>query len=415
MLAVLRQRDFAFLWCGQLVSILGDMVLFIALPFYVYDTTGSTLATGTMFILQTVPRLIVGPIAGVFVDRWNRKRILVVSLLARAAVLCLLFVVALSDGWLWLIYAVAFLLSTISLFFLPAKNAVIPTLVDEQQLVPANSLNALSNGIATLLGPLAGGALLEFVGLTILVVFSLVAYLLSAGLMALIRMPSATSLVSSSRKATNWALVWRELVDGLQLMQRDRVIAAIMVVTALTSFGQGMISVLLIVFAKEVLGGGALALGWFVAAQGAGGLVGALSADRISRFLSPIQLIAIGPGLSGLLLVAIINVRLLIPITVGLGFAGLLMVNWTISQQTLLQSSVDDRFRGRIFGALSTITALLLLAGTALAAALGDAWGTLALLHLAGALFVIAGLAVPAMMLKPVPSRKATGNENRRD
>jgi MFS family permease len=198
-------------------------------------------------------------------------------------------------------------------------------------------------------------------------------------------------------------------------MRRERVIAAIMVVTALTSCAQGIVSVMLVVFANEVLGGGALALGWIVAAQGAGGLIGALAADRIGQFLRPVQLIALGPGLSGLLLVAIINVQLLIPVTVGLSFAGLLMVNWTISQQTLLQSSVDDRFRGRVFGALGTITALLLLAGTALAGALGDALGTLAVLHLAGVLFVVAGLAVPAMMLKPVAESNVTGKASSND
>jgi MFS family permease len=401
MLAVLVQRDFAFFWFSQLISMLGDMVLFIALPFYVYETTGSTLATGTMFIVQTVPRLLLGPVAGVFVDRWNRKLILVVSLLVRGAVLCMLLVVAVLDEWFLLIYGVTFLLSIISLFFLPAKNAVLPTLVDQQLLVQANSLNAFSNGLATLLGPLAGGALLEFVGLANLVFFSLMAYLLSASLMALVKIPSATPPQNSKPGAKGLTSVRQEFVDGLQLMQQDRVIATIMVVTAVTSFGQGMITVLLIVFAKEHLAGGALALGWIVAAQGAGGLVGALSADWISRFFQPIQLISLGPGLSGLLLVAIINVPMLVPVTVGLGLAGLLMVNWTISQQTLLQRSVDDRFRGRVFASLSTITAFLVLAGTALTSTLGEALGTMAMLHLAGALFIAAGLAVPAMRSKP--------------
>jgi len=74
MLAALRQRNFALLWFGQLISLLGDWILFVALPFYIYTLTGSTLATGIMFMVQTLPRLFLGSVAGVFVDRWNRRR-----------------------------------------------------------------------------------------------------------------------------------------------------------------------------------------------------------------------------------------------------------------------------------------------------------------------------------------------------
>src|SRR6202140_1528925 len=73
MLAVLRQRNFGLLWVGQNISMVGDWVLFVALPFYIYALTGSTLATGIMFIVQTLPRLFFGSVAGVFVDRWNRS------------------------------------------------------------------------------------------------------------------------------------------------------------------------------------------------------------------------------------------------------------------------------------------------------------------------------------------------------
>jgi MFS family permease len=73
MLPVLRQRNFSLLWVGQIISMIGDWILFVALPFYIYSLTGSTLATGIIFIVQTLPRLFFGSVAGVFVDRWNRK------------------------------------------------------------------------------------------------------------------------------------------------------------------------------------------------------------------------------------------------------------------------------------------------------------------------------------------------------
>src|SRR3954451_7940251 len=122
MLAILRQRNFALLWLGGLISFMGDWVLFIALPVYVYDLTGSALATGGMFIAQTAPRLLFGSIAGVVVDRWDRKRTMIVANLLSAAALLLLPVRSIAD--LWLVYLAAFLQASITLFFQPAESAL---------------------------------------------------------------------------------------------------------------------------------------------------------------------------------------------------------------------------------------------------------------------------------------------------
>src|SRR5437660_7176174 len=99
MLAILRQRNFTLLWIGQLISVFGDWVLLIALPFYIFDLTGSALATGAMFMAQTVPRVLLGSVAGVFVDRWNRKRTMIAADLSRAVLMLALLSVH-SAGWL---------------------------------------------------------------------------------------------------------------------------------------------------------------------------------------------------------------------------------------------------------------------------------------------------------------------------
>src|SRR5712692_1752341 len=159
MFNVLRQRNFALLWFGQLISLIGDWVLFIALPFYVYELTGSTLATGVMFIAQLLPRLLLGSVAGVFVDRWDRKRIMIIADVLRGFVLLLLLVVR-SPEWLWAVYLVAFVQSAIGQFFIPAKSAIIPLLVGEQDLIEANSLNAVSDSLTRPIGPALGGVLM---------------------------------------------------------------------------------------------------------------------------------------------------------------------------------------------------------------------------------------------------------------
>jgi len=131
MLAALRQRNFALLWFGQLISLTGDYVLIVALPFYTYQLTGSVLATGVMFLVQALPGLFLGSLAGVFVDRWDRRWTMIASDLLRAGVLLFLLLVR-SRDLVWIIYAVAFTEQLVSLFFIPAKGAIIPNLVEEQ-------------------------------------------------------------------------------------------------------------------------------------------------------------------------------------------------------------------------------------------------------------------------------------------
>src|SRR5919199_418218 len=131
MLATLRQRNFALLWAAGLISMLGDWFLFIALPFYVYTLTGSALATGGTFIAESLPSILFGSVAGVFVDRWDRRRTLIVADVVRAILLVGLLAVR-SPETVWIVFAISFSQSTIGQFFGPARDALIPRLVGEK-------------------------------------------------------------------------------------------------------------------------------------------------------------------------------------------------------------------------------------------------------------------------------------------
>ena len=152
---VLRQRDFALLWSGALISLAGDWVLFVGLPLYVYDRTGSTLATGAIFLARLLPQVLLGSVAGVFVDRWDRRRTLVAANLLLAVALVPLFGGAAADQ-LWLVYLAAMAAVALQQFVVPAEEALLPRLVAEDELVPANALNALNNNLAWLGVPVAG-------------------------------------------------------------------------------------------------------------------------------------------------------------------------------------------------------------------------------------------------------------------
>jgi MFS family permease len=141
MVRLVRQRAFGLLFAAQLVSLLGDFVLFVALPFWVYELTGSATATGLVFAASTLPRLLFSPIAGVFVDRWDRRR----TMIAADHVLLPLLLVNSADA-VWLVGVVAFAQSCAARFFGPAQAALLPTIVAAEDLTAANAAMRATRG-----------------------------------------------------------------------------------------------------------------------------------------------------------------------------------------------------------------------------------------------------------------------------
>jgi MFS family permease len=222
MLAVLRQRNFGLLWAGQIISMVGDWVLFVSLPFYIYTLTGSTMATGIMFIVQTIPRLFFGSVAGVFVDRWNRKYTMVIVNLIQALILVPLILVR-SQDLIWIIYLCAFADSLVSQFFSPAQTALIPMLVEEKDLLSANSLNSMSQELTRLVGPSLGGLLFGLLGVSSVITLDLISFLFSAALVALILIPAMSTAAeqeqqpegsASSMVMNSLVKVWQEWRAG---------------------------------------------------------------------------------------------------------------------------------------------------------------------------------------------------------
>lgn len=392
MLASLRNRNFALLWVGQLVSLAGDWVLLVALPFFVYSLTGSTLATGAMFIAQTLPRLALGSLAGVFVDRWDRRATMMASDLLRAALLLPLLLVRSPDR-AWIVYVVAFAEASVSQFFLPAEGALLPRLVGEgDALLAANALNSLSQNLTQLVGPALGGLLYGALGLTSVVAFDAASFLVSALLIALIATPrSATADTGGAQPAAGLA-VWREWREGLRLVRQDRILATLFLVIGTVMIGQGLIMVLLVAWVKGVLGGGSTEFGWLMSAQAVGSLLGGLVLGKVSRLLSPAKLIGLAGLLDGALLLAIFNIPVLALDLVLIGLAGIPIVGLTVSLQTLLQNTTADAYRGRVFGAFLAVIALAQLLGMALASLLGDRLGAVLLLDLDGVLWIVGGV-----------------------
>lgn len=399
MVTLLRQRNFALLWVGQLISTLGDWVLFVALPVVVYSRTGSTLAMGGMFIIQTLPGLLFSSLAGVFVDRWDRKYTMILADVSRALLL-LLLLTSQARIWLWILYPVAFIESVISLFFHPAKDALIPRLAGQHQLMAANSLNALSVNLARLVGPSLGGALLSIAGFTLVVLLDSISFLISGAMIALIAVPAdrtGQSCAAVLPAASRWRALWHDWLDGLAVVTRDPLLVTVFIVNGTVMLAEGIINVLFVAFVTDVLQGDGLEFGWLMTVRGLGALVGGFIVGYVGKMLVPTRVTILGAMGIGMIYLAMFNVATL-PLVLGLfALSGVPGIAYGVGVQTVLQSRVADLYRGRMFGAFGTTNALMLILGAGLAGILGDVLGVVPMLDIVAALYL--GAAVIAMLM----------------
>lgn len=400
MLATLKHKNFALLWVGGLISMTGNWMLMAILPFHVFAMTGSALATSGILMAMVAPGIFFGSFAGIFVDRWDRKKIMVVtSALQALTVLGLLFVR--SVEWIWIIYLTTFLESALNNFFGPAEGALLPNLVGEEHLIPANSLNALNDNLARIAGPAVGGLLLGTLGFQSVVLADVASYVIALALILLIRAENtAPARQASSEVANPWRQMWGEWLAGLRYIRGRRALRALFVIMGIALFGDAILSAILAVFVQQDLGFNAIQFGWLMTARGLGGLMGGLLIGQFGRRFSPTQLISGGLLLSGASIYVMLarpSLLFLIGILVLIGPA---LMAWIISMQTIGQKEAEDAYRGRVFGAIGTTTTLIMFFGSAMAGLLADQIGTSILVAASASFYILAGVLAPPVFGK---------------
>lgn len=400
MLRLLRQRNMALLWVGGLISLIGDWLLLAALPYYVYQLTGSLFATAAMTVMQLAPSVVLGSVAGVFVDRWNRKATLIICNLLQCGIVLLLLLVH-SKSWRWAVYVVVCIQATVSIFVAPAQYALLPRLVTENELTTANSLFGINNQLARLLGPPLGGALLGVFGINPVVVLDSASFLIVALMLMYVVVPSLPSLPSMDKQSgtdtrltstfkQEWTHFWQEWVQGWQIIRKKSLLMALMLILSIMSFGGTMIDPLFPAFVKDILRAGPLALGWIYSVQAIGGILGGLLVGHFGAKLSALRLLAWGNVLVAVLLLIQFNIPVLpVALTVAL-LLGPEQVATGVALQTLMQTSVENSYQGRLFGTIGTTGALFSILGGAFAGPLGERVGIVAALDVTALLTLVA-------------------------
>jgi len=362
-------RDFRLLWFGQIVSQLGDWFNMVALFALLYELTGSATAVAVLMVMQMLPVAVVGPVAGVIVDRFDRRRILIGADLARAlAVLC--FLLVRTPETVWIAYVATGVMVACSGFFEPARSATVPSIVARHQLVAANAISTGTWSAMLAIGAALGGGVAAWLGRDTAFLINAASFLLSATFIMRMRVPRVT-------ESARAALGLRGIIDGLAYMRGHRDVARIALVKGGWAIVGGAI-LLLTVFGDRIFrigGSGDAGIGILFSARGIGALAGSLIVSAIAarsgnlvRLIAPAYFIA-GACYASLAVVPTIWVAAIAVVAAHV-FGSILWV----SSNVLLQMQVPDEFRGRVFSAELIALALVQSAVAYLTGVALDAW-----------------------------------------
>lgn len=383
--APLRNPDYFRLWAGQFVSVIGDKINQIALAVLVYKTTGSMLQMGIMLGISALPAVLFGIFAGVFVDRWDRRRTMVYADILRAGlVVTIPLVIGYGVAWA---YVLAFLVATVSLFFEPAKRSLIPDLVPRSDLMAANSLDNASSAVAELAGLACGGILMAVLTARVAFTIDALTYVISALAIFAIAHRGAGHPAGEAPPAN----LWREAGDGLRHTVATPVLRSLLLVYAIGAAAGGASLTILYALALRTFKAGAPGLAILDASITAGILVGSFLVARSGsgsvgvKFLWGLTAFAILLGALAFASGLVVAAGLLV-------LTGIANMWFFIPQQSMIQTASSPAMRGRVIAVMASLSRVLLVAGMVGAGALLEHMGTSQLFAATGALVLVAAL-----------------------
>jgi MFS family permease len=380
MAAVLAQPQFRRLWAARTVSQWGDVFSFVALAILIYQLTGSGLGVAGVVVAEILPVLLIAPFAGVVMDRLPRIQVMVASDLVRAA---LAVVLAIWHDDPLVVYAVAFGLSAGAVFFNPAANSVLPSVVRDEEIVAANSATWTAAVLSqVVLAPLSGG-LVAIIGPGWAFGINAASFVVSALVLRGLRLSEPPRELGRKR-------LLAEAKDGIGLVSGDRLLRALAIGQLLAALSAGATSALLVVLAAEHLQAAPSSYGILVGAIGVGA---ALGPTLLLRLIPDPRrpLYVFGPYvLRGLVDLVLASVRSLPVAAATLAVYGVGTSTGAVTFNSLLQSHVTDRTRGRVFSLMDLLWQTGRIASLGVGGLLADTVGIRAVYYLGGVLLLLA-------------------------
>ena len=341
----LRNRNFLKLWVGQVVSNLGDEIAFFGLGvLVVFGWHGNSIDLSIIMIASSLPVLLLGPFAGVFVDKWNKKVTMMLADLIRAF-LAILFIFCTTVFQLAL---VVFMISSVSRFFYPARLSIIPEILEKDILVEANSLSQLTYMLSIILGPVIATAMIYILGYTWIFIFDSASYLFSAFMITLM-------IYKPLRRIGAKKHAFQEFVEGLRYLWENSTVRVLILLFSVVMLFLGGLNVIFAIYIRDVLHMEVAGYGTMEVLFGVGMVLGSISTGVIAGKMKEGSMVLfgiLGIGFLVLLLALFPFAILAFAVGIGLGFsAGFLNAPAT----ALFQKSVEEDFRGRVFGAQGAV------------------------------------------------------------
>ena len=387
--AVFRKRNFSLLWTGQFVETIGSALTSIAASIYVYRLTGSALSVGLMLMATAAPSLLVGLFAGVFVDRYDRRRIMISADILRA-ILILLVPVLVPLNVIWL-YVIVMLIGAVTQFFDPAHESMLPEVASDEELAAANSLIAISSFGSTAVGFAAAGLIASAADINWAFYANAFTYLFSAVCIYLVRIKPI-----QAEDETSAAVVIQNLRAGVGQLFRTPVLRALFYVYVVVLIAFGLWNTLLLPFAIRALKATEFEYGLQEGLTSIGFVVGSLLMAKVFDRLQAGAWLAIsflGMGLVGILYAGLVSVPLAIAL---ITFSGFFNAPSSIGRRLIVQRNTPADMRGRVNSAFFVAGDISFLIGMG-AAGLADYMDVRLLVLITALMMVGAGLLVLLM------------------
>jgi len=398
---VLKSRNFFFLWLGQIISQIGDRLGQMSLIAFVYfRAPGSSIEIAKILSFTIIPVFLIGPLAGVYVDRWDRRRTLYACDLLRAVLVIIIPLFLFYKRGLLLIYFIIFVVFSISRFFVPAKLSIIPDLVPKKDLLMANSLINITGMIAAVLGFGVSGVLVEWLGAKSGFYLDSLSFLISGLLIFFIaKKPKVDmslrrvgkEIVEVIRKS-----ILQEIKDGILyfIKKKDIRFTAGVIFTLWSALGA--VYVVFIVFVQKTLHSATKDFGLLIMFLGIGLFLGSLAYGRFGQRFSHYKIIFVSLVLSGIMLVVFALTLHRYPHFIAASslslLLGILIAPIMIASNTIVHDVSDNEMMGKIFSSLEIVMHLGFLLFMLISSALAEKISNLLILVIVGCLLSIFGL-----------------------
>ena len=402
---ILKNRNFSLLWVGQIISQFGDRLDQMALIGLIHKfAPGSTTQIAKLMTFTILPVFLIGPIAGVYVDRWDRRRTMIISDILRGMLVLLIPLWFIRMQTMLPVYVIVFLVFSIGRFYVPAKMSIIPDLVKSDHLLLANSLVNTTGMIASMIGLGLGGILVGIVGAeggflidgVSFIVSGTLIFFLSTKLMHELKKERLIDVGKEIAEVIRRSIA-AELKDTFQFLLRQKQIRSCFGILFLVWAALGSIYVVSIVFIQQVFSSATKEIGFLVVGIGAGLFAGTLIYGRIgSKYkLDGFRVVFVCIMASGIALSAFVLTVLKVP-SLFLALALVFILGMVISpvmviSNTLIQQLTDNSMRGKVFSSFEVVVHFAFLLSMLLTAPLADRIGPVKILLFVGILLVIIG------------------------